>query len=880
MVATHSEQTHTAHTPMMKQYLAIKAQHAEELLFYRMGDFYELFFEDAKLASQLLNITLTARGKSAGQPIPMCGVPFHAAENYLARLVKQGRSVAICEQVGDPATSKGPVDRQVKRIITPGTLTDDALLEGNADSSLVAIQTSSDKGTIGAAQLSLTSSYIDLLQVSTQAELFDWLGQTKPSEVLISASADDELKLLLHAHASEAHFIVRTLGDSQFDGYSGLLNLNQHFNHDVSALTQLQASDPGIAAASAALAYGKATQCQPLEFIQQIRLVENNTTIGLDSQTRRNLEIDQRVNGAGDHTLFALMNTTLTPMGARMLKRWLNAPLRSQSEVLERQFWLNTALSSQAHATTRELLDGIGDLERILTRIGLRSANPRDLRRLRHALIKLPALHAGLANIEGSLNQRLKSALPDFSKLTTLLERAIVEEPPATIRDGGFMAMGYDTELDRLKGLTENSAQWLAALEIQERKRTGIHTLKVGYNRVHGYYIETSKAAGGDIPAQYVRRQTLKNAERYITPELKQFEEEALASQSKALRLEKALYELLLEQVAEQLLPLRTCVDALATIDVLGCFAERADALGFSPPIFVQHNTLNIDGGWHPVVKAASTQPFISNDLRLGEPHTMLILTGPNMGGKSTFMRQTAVICLLAYCGSYVPASHAELGPIDRIFTRIGAADDLAGGRSTFMVEMTETAYILHNATPSSLVLLDEIGRGTSTFDGLALAWACAQHIADESAAMTLFATHYFELTALPDTCANVGNVHMSATQYQGDVVFLFQVEPGPASQSYGIAVAKLAGIPPQVLKVAQQRLDSFERSAIDPHQVDMFAITPPGTQPTQPLAAFTSAIEDNLRNIDPDTLSPREAQHLLYELKSMLGNPTQPDEN
>jgi DNA mismatch repair protein MutS len=854
---------------MMRQYLSIKTQHPEELLFYRMGDFYELFFDDAKLASELLDITLTARGQSAGEPIPMCGVPYHAVDNYLARLVQQGRRVAICEQIGDPATSKGPVERKVKRIITPGTLTDEALVEGFARSSLMAVH-STDSGTSWVtAQLDLTDNAIECALHSSLETLYDWLEQKQPTEVI--SSADGELFI--------GRYSFRAIDADNFEQTSAKIKLDEHFGHDTSALNGLSAQSPVLAVAAAALGYAQHTQCQDLEFIRRLNLVTQDTQIALDLHTRRNLEIDKRMNGEADLTLFALFNTTRTPMGARLLSSWLNAPLRDPVAVLERQDWVTAGLRELEFEPIRTLLGGMGDLDRILARVALGSANPRDMRRLQTSLEKLPQLRSQLNSIECNLSQALVSGLPNLDVLLSLIQSAIVDEPPATLRDGGYIKAGFDPELDEVLDLTENSASWLRNLEIQERARTGSQTLKVGYNRVHGYYIEMSRSTDVEAPIEYVRRQTLKNVERYITPELKAFEEKALSAESRAHRLEKALFEQLLIQVNDSLEPLRLMVASVASVDVLAAFAERALVLELTAPEFQTSVGINVHGGWHPVVKAASTAVFIGNDVQLSNDRHMQILTGPNMGGKSTYMRQTAIIGLLAFAGSYVPATHAVLGPIDRIFTRIGAADDLAGGRSTFMVEMTETANILHNATSQSLVLLDEIGRGTSTYDGLALAWACAQYLAEQSQALTLFATHYFELTTLPDICPGVANVHMTATEHRGDIVFLYRVEAGPASQSYGIQVAKLAGVPSAVLKIARERLVAFEQNNNHPQQPDLFSVR---RAPAETDQVLESDLEDKpeigshpalvaLESLDVDDMSPRQALAKLYELKQFF---------
>lgn len=846
------------HTPMMRQYMGIKAEHPDDLLFYRMGDFYELFFNDAKVAAELLDITLTARAQSGGEPIPMCGVPFHAADNYLARLVRLGRSVAICEQIGDPATSKGPVERRVQRVITPGTLTDEALVGALQNSTLMAVHQDGENGPLASALLDLTATHIECCLHANRTLLSDWLEQKQPTEIIISADSPLE----------NFRPTARVLDPQLFTLGGAKIHLDDHFEHDVCQMNGLPDQSPLLAAASAALKYAQQTQCQELKFITRLNLVGDAQQIGLDLHTRRNLEIDRRVNGEQDLTLFALFNTTQTPMGARLLAKWLNAPLRDVAQVKERQTWVTQAINNQAYQLLQEVLHGTGDLDRILARIGLGSANPRDLKRLQTALQGVPDLLHHIAPMDGMLNASLLANLDPLPELTNWLERAIVDEPPATIRDGEFIKAGFDEDLDEIKNLTENSAAWLQNLEQQERLRTGSQSLKVGYNRVHGYYIEISRSGQLEIPTEYMRRQTLKNAERYITPELKVFEEQALSAQSRALRLEKSLFERVLSHTALHLPKLRNLVTALATVDVLSTLAERAHTLELTPPTFNETEGISIEGGWHPVVQAASRVPFIANDLSLRQDRHMLILTGPNMGGKSTYMRQTAIICLLAFCGSYVPANKVSVGPIDRIFTRIGAADDLTGGRSTFMVEMTETANILHNATHQSLVLLDEIGRGTSTFDGLALAWACAQHLARQSRALTLFATHYFEMTTMPQHCEGVDNIHLTATEHQGDIIFLYHVENGPASQSYGIQVAKLAGVPADVLQVARERLIMFERYARDPQQPDLFSAVPTtSVDESLPSRDQPHPVLTQLNELKVDDLSPREALQILYQL-------------
>jgi len=852
---------------MMQQYLRIKAEHPAELLFYRMGDFYELFYEDAQRAAELLDITLTSRGRSAGQPIPMCGVPYHSADGYLARLVQQGVTVAICEQIGDPATSKGPVERQVVRILTPGTLTDEALTEGARESLLMGICRAEDCRTedcgkgerFVVAYLNLSSGVLQAAEVANETALNAELARVQPSEILLGPDLP------------EPATPFRRLDALAFDENLGFRQLTRHFGtHDLSGFG-LQENSALIGVSAAILEYAKQTQCQDLNYIDRLTVIETDSVVALDAHSRRNLEIDKRLNGADQGTLFALLNSCRTPMGARLLRSWLNAPSRNRAMVQERQSAVGALIEAEFESL-RTLLREVGDLERVVSRVALGSASPRDLARLRTALEQLPAIRNLLPEGDRAA-ARIGAALPDFEDLSALLQNALVDSPPATIRDGGAIRDGYHSGFDELKNLTENSAAWLADLEQKERERTGIATLKVGYNRVHGYYIETSRnsAASAVIPAEYVRRQTLKNAERYITPELKAFEDDALTARSRALALEKQLFEALVGELQTQTTDLRAAAAAAAELDVLGTFAERAIALNLTAPVLDDAPGMNIQAGWHPVVKAESGDPFVANDLILDDHHRMLIVTGPNMGGKSTYMRQAALIALLACAGSFVPAAAARVGPLDRIFTRIGASDDLTGGRSTFMVEMTETANILHNATDSSLVLLDEIGRGTSTYDGLALAWATARYLATEVRAFTLFATHYFELTTLATELPDTANVHLAATEHQGTIVFLHSVQPGPASQSYGIQVARLAGVPDAVLTSARERLQALEQSQAehDPHQTDLFSARSTAQPPAAQSAV--SALQEQLDALDPDTLTPRQALDVIYSLKSLL---------
>jgi DNA mismatch repair protein MutS len=848
--------TMTSHTPMMQQYLRIKAEHPDALLFYRMGDFYELFYDDARRAARLLDITLTARGASAGQPIPMCGVPYHAADGYLARLVRLGESVAICEQIGDPATSKGPVERRVERIVTPGTLTEDALLAAAGDSRLAAICRTGDRH--GLAWLDLAAGRFWVEEVASATALDGELARIAPSELLLP---EHDATLAACGDASGA--VCRVREPLEFDADLGRAALTRHFG--TSDLHGFGCNDmtAGIGAAAAVLNFARATQRQSLAFIDALSVVRVGDSVTLDAVTRRNLEIDQRFDGSREQTLFGVLNSTGTAMGARLLRGWLNAPSRDRAVVLARQQAIETLHEAYAEETLAPVLGDVGDLERVLTRVALRSAAPRDLLRLRTALQALPRIRAALDSLSSAHLRAIQTHCVGFDAPTTLLERAVVAAPPATLRDGGVIADGYDSDLDELRRLSENAGQWLTDLEVRERERTGIGTLKVGYNRVHGYYIETSRANANGVPLDYQRRQTLKHAERYITPELKTFEDEVLTSHARALAAERALYEALLDALEPALPALRRCAAALAELDVLTALAERARRLNLVAPVLTDEACFEIVGGRHPVVEQVQkTTPFIANDLHLDDACRMLIVTGPNMGGKSTYMRQAALIVLLAHTGSFVPARSARIGPVDRIFTRIGAADDLAGGRSTFMVEMTEAANILHNATPQSLVLLDEIGRGTSTYDGLALAWACASYLAQTLRAFTLFATHYFELTALAEQHPGVANVHLAATEHKGEIVFLHSVRDGPASQSYGIQVARLAGVPAAVLQRARRKLEALERDAAAAAaraQADLF-------QQSAATVAEPDPLVTELAAADPDALTPRDAQALLYD--------------
>lgn len=789
-----TSETFDAHTPMMQQYLKLKAQHPDILLFYRMGDFYELFYDDAKRASQLLDISLTKRGASAGEPIPMAGVPHHAVENYLAKLVNLGESVAICEQIGDPATSKGPVERKVVRIVTPGTISDEALLQERQDNLLAAIWQDS-KG-FGYATLDISSGRFRVSEPQDRETMAAELQRTNPAELLY---AEDfaEMSLIEGRRGLRR----RPLWEFELDTARQQLNL-QFGTRDLVGFG-VENAPRGLCAAGCLLQYVKDTQRTSLPHIRSITMERQQDGIIMDAATRRNLEITQNLAGGMENTLASVLDCTVTPMGSRMLKRWLHMPVRDAAVLRHRQQAI--AALMEYSADIQPVLRQVGDLERILARLALRTARPRDLARMRHAFQQLPTLNTLLGDIDAEYVQTLREQMGDFAELRDLLERAIIEAPPVLVRDGGVIAPGYHEELDEWRALADGATDYLDRLEIREREKLGIDTLKVGFNAVHGYFIQVSRGQSHMVPIHYVRRQTLKNAERYIIPELKEYEDKVLTSKGKALALEKQLYDELFDLLLPHLAELQKSAAALAELDVLTNLAERADTLNYHCPTLTDKPGIRLVEGRHPVVERVLNEPFIANPLSLSPQRRMLIITGPNMGGKSTYMRQTALIVLMAYIGSFVPAEQAEIGPIDRIFTRVGAADDLASGRSTFMVEMTETANILHNATEHSLVLMDEIGRGTSTYDGLSLAWACAESLANRIKALTLFATHYFELTQLPEKMEGVANVHLDAIEHGDTIAFMHSVQDGAASKSYGLAVAALAGVPKEVIKRAPE---------------------------------------------------------------------------
>ena len=845
------------HTPMMRQYWGIKAQYPDMLLFYRMGDFYELFHEDAEKAARLLGITLTRRGSSNGEPIKMAGVPYHAAEQYLAKLAKMGEAVAICEQVGDPAKSKGPVERQVTRILTPGTLTDSALLDESRDNLLMAI--APGDGLLGLARINLASGQFVLNEIAPGL-LAQELQRIAPAELLLT---DD----FSHAAIDAIKCSKKRLAPWQFDADSALQTLIKQFEtHDLSGFGAGDLT-AAVAAAGALLDYVKHTQRTTLPHITSVQVEQSQDYIQLDAATRRNLEIDQTLQGEGKPTLYSLLDTTRTAMGARLLRHWLHHPLRDVQAINDRQQAVAAMLDSglgSGYQALRGLLSGVGDIERISARIALKTARPRDLSGLRDSLQQLLLLQAAVQP-DAPMLQRLTAELQPPQAVISLLQAAITQEPASVLREGGVIADDYDAELDELRGLQTNHGDFLLQFEAHEKERTGIANLKVEYNSVHGFYIEISRAQAENAPPEYRRRQTLKNVERFITPELKVFEDKVLSANERALSREKALYEEVLQALLPHIPDLQRNASAVAQLDVLSTFAERAEALNYVAPEFSQEAGLEITGGRHPVVEQIA-QPFIANDVVLSPYRQLLLITGPNMGGKSTFMRQTALIVLLAHCGCYVPAASARIGTIDRIFTRIGASDDLAGGRSTFMVEMTETANILHNATQHSLVLLDEIGRGTSTFDGLSLAWAVARQLLEKNRSYTLFATHYFELTRIVEEFKQAANVHLDAVEHGKGIVFLHRVEEGPASQSYGLQVAQLAGIPKSVVAMAKRKLTQLEQQNIQAGpQGDMFAESEaPKDAPQHPAVT-------ELETIEPDELTPRQALEVLYQLKKLI---------
>lgn len=845
-------------TPMMRQYLGIKAEYPETMLFYRMGDFYELFFDDAKRAAELLGITLTARGTSAGQPIPMAGVPYHSAEGYLAKLVSYGESVAICEQTGDPATSKGPVERQIVRILTPGTVTDEAILDDRQSCALAAL--CADGNHYGIASIDLAVGTIFVTEFESETLLHAELARISPNELLTVEGANSA--------ALQEQFIIRERPPWHFDNTTAREQLCELFGTKDLQGFGCENLTLATSAAGCVLQYVRETHRGSPPHIEGITTETQGDAVTLDATTRRNLELDSSISGQPGATLKAILDKTCTSMGSRLLAKWLNRPLRSHTTLNTRFDAIDTLIDgANLREGFTEQLTGIADIDRILARISIGGARPRDLLGLRNSLRRLPELNAGCSQTRDNLLNGLGDCLDGFDKETTLLNNALNDEVPATLKDGGVIKTGFDEALDELRALSDNADQYLTDLEIRERDRTGIATLKVGYNRVHGYYIEVSKASKGEVPTEYTRRQTLKGAERYITEELKEFEDKVLSARERSMNREKALYEKLLTDLSNHLPALKQCARAVAELDVLCNMAERSVSNQWSRPAFTDEPGIRYNAGRHPVIEATLKDPFVPNDLHLDSKRRMLLITGPNMGGKSTYMRQTALIALMAHIGCHVPANDCVIGPIDRIFTRIGASDDLASGRSTFMVEMTEAASILHNATPHSLVLMDEIGRGTSTYDGLSLAWACAEALANKNKAFTLFATHYFELTTLAESHSAIGNVHLDAVEHNDEIVFMHNVKSGAANKSYGLQVAKLAGLPAATLRDASARLASLESGTRQ-------SVTEPAAQTSGPQMGLfdtnTSAVTDYIAGLDADNLTPKQALEHIYELKNL----------
>ena len=871
------------HTPMMVQYLGIKANYPTTLVFYRMGDFYEVFFDDAEKASRLLGITLTQRGASNGNPIKMAGIPFHSLDPYLAKLVKLGESVAICEQIGDPATSKGPVERKVVRVVTPGTLTDADLLPEKAERPLLALHLTQNKrqSVIGLAWLSLASGSLRMMEFaleggnrqtqSLQTRLQQELERIAPAEILRADSHADWLDQMQYVTP------MQSVPDWHFDIEAGRKALLEQLGVATLAGFNAEGADCAVGAAGALLRYAQSTQGKGLQHVRALQFETEDQYIGIDAATRRNLELTETLRGQESPTLFSLLDHCRTAMGSRLLRHWLHHAPRAQRIAQGRHRAIDALLTAELTAPLAGNLAAIPDLERITTRIALLSVRPRDLASMRDGLQQLPDLRNMLEAVSDSpLLTELHLELAPPEACQSLLVRAIAAEPAALVRDGGVIAPGFDAELDELRGLSENAGQFLLDLEVRERQRTGIANLRVEYNKVHGFYIEVTHGQTDKVPEDYRRRQTLKNCERYITPELKAFEDKALSAQDRALGREKMLYDQLLQDLAPFIVPLQQIAHAIAQLDTLVALAHHAQRYNWCEPQLSSEPDLMIEQGRHPVVEN-QIERFIPNDCQLNQERKLLLITGPNMGGKSTFMRQVALITLLAYIGSYVPASSARIGPIDRIFTRIGAADDLAGGRSTFMVEMTESAAILNGATRQSLVLMDEVGRGTSTFDGLALAWAIARHLIEHTQSFTLFATHYFELTQLPETHQTAANVHLSAVEHKDRIVFLHAVQDGPASQSYGLQVAQLAGVPTTVIRAARKHLATLEAQALQSTpQMDLFgaSYSNPAAEVVTPVAdARLNALGEALDGIDPDTLTPRAALDELYRLKQLASS-------
>lgn len=848
------------HTPMMQQYLKIKANYPDMLLFYRMGDFYEMFFSDAEIGAKLLGITLTQRGTSGGNPIKMAGIPYHSADQYLTKLVKQGKSVAIVEQFGDPATSKGPVERKVSRIITPGTLTDDNLLDEKQNNLILAIH--QNKTTIGIAWISLSAGIFMLNEINKD-ELYNQIERLRPAEIIASEKIIHQLKI------ERPNIAYKIIPDWHFESDLSIRKLCEHFQ--VKDLDGFGITDKKLAITSAGvlLDYAKHTQNNDLPHINNLILDNPERYLILDAISRRNLEISLTMRGENSPTLLSVFDKCVNPMGSRLLDYWLNNPLRQHLQINERY----TAVEKLQPlvSNTQAIVKQIGDIERITSRIALRSARPRDLSGLRNSLSILPELYFLKDISDSRLIYEIYNSISEISfDVTEHLQQAIKDEPSLIIRDGGVIREGYSQELDYLRNIQSNGSQYLLELEAKERERSGINTLKIEYNKVHGYYIEISKLNLDKTPVEYRRTQTLKNAERFTTPELKAFENEVLSAQDKALALEKRLYEQVIDYLQKYIPLLHSLANAIAELDVLTCFAKLAIENNYCKPNLTTDSKLAIIDGRHPVVEKQIDQ-FIANNIKLSDTNNFMLITGPNMGGKSTYMRQCAIIVLLAYCGSFVPAASANIGDISRIFTRIGASDDLAAGKSTFMVEMSETANILHNADKNSLIIMDEVGRGTSTYDGLALAYSIARYLIEKSQSYTLFATHYFELTKLAEEYSQVMNVHLNAVEFKDQIVFMHQVEDGPAAKSYGVQVAALAGVPKPVLNIAKKYLQQLESKSEPQMQMDLFTLDNIEDTSEHLLNFNEKEILDKLKTINPDTITPREALDILYDFTNKI---------
>ncbi len=844
---------------MMQQYLRIKADYPDMLLFYRMGDFFELFFDDARRAAKLLDLTLTSRNKNSADEIPMAGVPVHATEGYLAKLLKRGESVAICDQIGDPATSKGLVERKVTRVITPGTVTEEELLEKRKENYLLAI--CSSHPSFGLAYLDLSSGKFLLLSCNSIQELQDEIDRIQPAEILFTE--EDHLNTALEPIIDK--YANRSIPSWHFEFDSSVTALCKQFGTKDLGGYGCENHPLAISAAGAALQYVKDTQKSQLPHIDGLQVCQKDEFLIIDSVTRKNLEIECSTQGDTKHSLINVLDKTACTMGSRCLRAWLNQPTRIKNILLQRHAAISEFIQVNNYDDLHNLLVNIKDIERIRSRIALKTAQPRDLDALRSTLRCIPEIQQHIETYKNELLLESIELLKGHEILTSNLEHALEEELPMLIRDGGVIKTGYDEELDELRNTSANANQFLVDLEQQEKTATNISNLKVSYNRIHGYYIEIPRSHAEQAPEHYTRRQTLKNTERYITPELKKFEDNILSAKERSLKREKFLYEQLLSELNEQLSIIQNCSNALARIDALTTLAERAVTLNYTQPEFIEENGLQIKQGRHPVIEHVQNDPFTANDAHFDEQRKLLLITGPNMGGKSTYMRQIALITWLAYSGSFVPADKFKVGPIDAIYTRIGASDDLSSGRSTFMVEMTEAANILNNASTQSLVLMDEIGRGTSTYDGLSLAWCCAEHLAKVNQSYCLFATHYFELTQLPELFDHIHNVHIDAIEHNEKIIFLHAVKEGPANQSYGLQVAQLAGIPKSVIASAKLKLKQLESEAVNAKFTDH--------QPQLGLDLEdekTSQSTEYLENIEPDELSPKDALEILYKLKSL----------